>query len=272
MKINPIKLGYVKYVTRSKTRTEDNNQDSGMCGETSHARYIAVADGVGSAKNSKIASSRLVSIFEKGIVDRGTQEVHLLHEPQFIKKFYELAVSEIGEALIQNKLPPNSAATTFIGIIETENRYLVTYLADGSIYRIMQSKDGEKFVAHSLLRTVNSVTSPDTPEQISAKGGSEEPQIFTYTQNLRGDMWIIATDGINDFNPDVDKHIQTEKVVQNLADEIWRTFKNNPHEFEDSLGKLLERWLKRCQTTDDATLAVLISGNMREHWVKFVGQ
>lgn len=273
MQIKPIKPGYTKCVTRSKTRTEINNQDSGLCGETSHARYIAVADGVGSAKNSKIASSKLVSIFEGGIINQSnTQQIHWLNEPRFIKRFYEVAAMEIGEALIQNKLPPNSAATTFIGIIETENRYLVTYLADGSVYRVMQSTDGEKFVAHSLLRTVNSVTSPDTPEQISATGQSGEPQIITYTQNQRGDLWIIATDGINDFNPDGDKNIQTESIVQKLAEEIWQAFKNNPREFEHVLGMLLERWLKRCQTTDDATLAVLISGDMREHWQKLVGQ
>lgn len=260
----PIKSGFVSVATRSKTRSEDENQDSGRSFQTDFVRVAAVADGVGSAKNSKIASQQLVDYFINIASDISTK-LPQNHESR-IRIFYNNAVEKISNALSEKGLPLNSASTTFIGVVENANHYIVTYLADGSIFRVRQSLKENKFVVDSMLMNLSS---PDVPQQISAKGKTISPEIHKIIQNEGGDMWIIATDGMNDFNPNKDK-AKPEEFITKFANEIWQAYKENPEKFESILQSILLRWVKLCQTTDDATVAVLISGEMKSQWDKLI--
>lgn len=263
----PIKSGFVSVATRSKTLSENDNQDSGKIHQTGFVRIIAVADGVGSAKNSKIASQQLVDLFID-IASHISEKFPITVSPEVrTTVFYNKAVEQISKALSQKELPLNSASTTFIGIIENVNHYIVTYLADGSIFRVKQSSDGEKFVVDSMLMNLSS---PDVPQQISAKGKTISPEIHKIIQNEGGDMWIIASDGMNDFNPSRDVKTKSEDFIRRFANEIWQAYKENPDKFESVLHSVLLRWVKLCQTTDDATVAVLISGEMKSQWDKLI--
>lgn len=266
--VMPIKRGFATCITRSKDQKKpENNEDATFASPFTNGithRIITVADGVGMAGNSKIASQEVVRTFEQFITRLGESTVLSAYQ---ILEFYKKACENIRTSLESENLPIDSAATTFIGVVEKYNQYIFTQLADGSAYRIIQSDDGSRFSAQSMFL---STASPDVPRQMGANGMYQKPDtIIVPKQSPGGYLWVIATDGMNDFDWD-DKHnenINGTKDVERLANEIWLSFKETPNQFtEKNIENILWRWLKRCQTTDDAAVAVLIDGEMIERW------
>ena len=265
--------GFQVSITRPKTKNGEN-QDAEICGLTNDRRYrlVAVADGVGMAKNSSVASETIVTVFGEHIGRlQATAQIPMENE---MRKFYSLATLRMKQRLEQEKLPLDSAATTFIGLVESSSRYVLTYLADGSVYQITQSNDGYNISAVQRLLTS---ASPDVPPQIGATGKSDEPSIEIYAKGtLEGSMWIVATDGLNDLERYLDDgktKVSGPKAAEHLADEIWQSFRESPSRFDEkTIEAVLWRWLKKCQSTDDATIAILISGEMYAHWQKLVVQ
>lgn len=262
--------GFAVYVTRSKGKP-DENQDAGIAFSYLYKgryRVIAVADGVGMAKNSSIASQTIVQTFGIFLSRLGESTNLITHQ---LPEFYSEAHRRIGEALAEKGLPADSAATTFIGVVESYNRHVFTQLADGSAYLLTQSSDGSEFAAIPTLLTT---ASPDVPPQIGAKGKYQTPKSALYPKHgTEGYMWIIATDGMNDLDRYMEDgtRVVGTKAAQVLASDIWESFRQSPSQFtEKSIEQVLWRWLKRCQTTDDATLAVLIDSEMFAHWQSLV--
>lgn len=265
----PLKPGFAVYVTRSKGKP-DENQDAGIAFSYLYKgryRMIGVADGVGMAKNSSIASKTIVETFKSFLprLGKSTNPIHQLPE------FYSEAHRRIGEALAERGLPTDSAATTFIGVVETHNCHIFTQLADGSAYLLTQSSDDSEFAAIPTLLTT---ASPDVPPQIGAMGKYQTPKSALYLKpEAEGYMWIIATDGMNDLDRYMEDgtHVVGTEAARALASDIWQSFRQSPSQFtEETIKQVLWRWLKRCQTTDDATLAVLIDGEMFAHWQSLV--
>jgi serine/threonine protein phosphatase PrpC len=269
----PLLRGFQVFITRPKTKNGEN-QDAGICGLRNDKRYrfVAVADGVGMAKNSSVASETIVTAFGEYIGRlQATAQIPMENE---MRKFYSLATLRMKQRLEQKELSLDSAATTFIGLVESSNRYVLTYLADGSVYQITQSNDGYNISAVQRLLTS---ASPDVPPQIGATGKSDEPSIEIYAKGtLEGSMWIVATDGLNDLERYLDDgktKVSGPKAAEHLADEIWQSFRESPSRFdEETIEAILWRWLKKCQSTDDATIAILISGEMYAHWQKLAAQ
>lgn len=265
-----LKPGFAVCITRSKGEP-DENQDAGIAFSYLYKgryRVIAVADGVGMAKNSSIASQTIVQTFKDFLSRLGASTNLALHQ---LPEFYSEASRRIGEALVGKGLPASSAATTFIGVVESRDRHIFTQLADGSAYLLTQSPDGSEFAAIPTLLTT---TSPDVPPQMGAEGKYHSPKSALYPKHgTEGYMWIIATDGMNDLDRYMEDgtHVVGTEAARALANEIWKTFRQNPDQFtENNIEQVLWRWLKRCQTTDDATLAVLIDGEMFANWQSLV--
>lgn len=261
----PLTEGFVAVATRSKGRSEKDNDDAGLSDSQPWYRLMAVADGVGMAAHSSIASQAVVRIFQEHI-----QRLNLRDRFSNMGEtanFYQAACEGIGQALTAEGFLANSGATTFIGVVEYPEYYLLTYLADGSVYWGTQCQDGFNISLTSLLLTS---ASPDVPPQMSANGPSEEHKVLT-TSKLQneGFIWVIATDGMNDFERYLEDRtlVRGASAVEHLVREIWQTFQASPAQFTtESIEAVLKRWIQRCQTTDDATVAVLISGEMYANW------
>lgn len=262
----PLKAsGFAAYATRSADK-DSRNQDSSIVYSNERYRLIAVADGVGMTANAAVASAAVVKAFPD-YLDRAETI-----DRQIISGFYSYAIERIAKALDALGAPLNTAATTFIGVVETHDHVVVTYLADGAIYRITHSAEGYIMAATAELLTS---ASPDVPPQLGAGFLSDEPEIVEIAkQQPEGYMWIITTDGMNELDRYVDngkRHVRGTAAAKALATEIWEAFRANPGVFsEKTIDGILLRWIKACQSTDDATIAVLISAEMHDHWVRLV--
>ena len=257
--ISSLAEGLVACVTRSKCSSCDN-EDSGTALSARNFRAIAVADGVGMASNASAASRDIIKLFTDFI----PEIIESLQPLNEITRFYREAQRSMRRF--------KSASATFMAVIECQNYCIFTQLADGSAYLLTQSLDDFKFTAISILLTT---AHPHTPPQIGTTGMYHEPKNMLYLKpKNEGFIWIIASDGMNDLRRNIDGigEVSGTKAACLIAEEIWHSYKQNPRNFTDETVKgILWKWLKRCQTDDDATLAVLIDSNMLTHWKRLGG-
>lgn len=263
-----IKPGWAVVITRSKGETEAENQDAGIAiGETSSKKHraIAVADGVGMGKHSSIASKKLMEEFEKLLQKLLNSRKGSQHQME------ELLTHIHGKIL--NEVPQDETSkswgTTFLAVVESEKEFLFTHLGDGNIYQLVLNEKERQFEALPMLL---GSAHTDTPPQITFKGPSEPPR-FVSEQKRNGSIWVVATDGMNEFERYMEDQtkIKGKEAIERLVEEIWMAFQKEPKAFgENEIKEILWRWLKRCQSSDDATVAILIDGEMWERWHKIV--
>ena len=258
--------------TRSKSRSEVENQDAMLIfSQRPQYRLLAVADGVGMAAHSAVASKVVVEAFRENIDELSANDKQASLE--LIAEFYTVAVNKIKQALEDKDLPPQSAATTFIGVVEYPDHYLLTYLGDGSAFWVEQSFDGFEIEAKAFL--LNGA-SPDRPPQMGAGGKSEEPKTLLISKpEGQGFIWVIATDGMNNFERYMEdgSKVNGEQAIALLFQEIWDVFRESPYHFtRETLEAVLDHWIKKCQTTDDATVAILISEELFANWHRLLTQ
>ncbi|MDB5059813.1 MAG: Protein phosphatase [Chloroflexi bacterium] len=241
------------------------NQDASTAGGNEKIRYMAVADGVGGGDHSEVASLAIIKSFED--FANGLQDLSADAVKKAVTSFYDGASDDIQEALTAAVLAEAKATTTFIGVIESHDCYVMTHLADGSIFVVVQSEDGESMGANSFLLAGEKLA--DGPPQIGAAGKSGTAEVISLAkQRSEGYLWIIATDGMRDLHrfrfEDNNRGIQ---AASELAEELWQVFSSAPESFgEDAIWKVLRKWMDFCQGDDDASIAVLIDGEMIAHW------
>jgi hypothetical protein len=256
----------------------EKNQDSAAGGENAVARFIAVADGVGTARHSHLASRALTNGFTDTICSSvehtypdGMEATEVI---ALLERFYYEAPGRVEAVLKASGVDGQPAASTFIAVLELESCCALTYLADGSAYLVNHSADGTSMRASSLLMTTAPKDQDVPPPQVNARQRSEAPYtLIVPNQRPEGVMWIIASDGMNDF-----EHYGSDGAMLHGADaaelmaqEIWQRFMSDPAGFTDqAVIQILLKWVKRCQTTDDATVAVLISARLFHHWNQLV--
>jgi hypothetical protein len=184
-----------------------------------------------------------------------------------VTAFYTGASDDIQEALTGACLAEARATTTIIGLIETHDSYVMTHLADGSIFVVVHSENGASMGANSFLLASEQLA--DGPPQIGAVGKSGTAEvIWLAKQRSEGYLWIIATDGMRDLHryrhPDTNKGTEAATA---LAEELWLAFSSAPESFGDeAIRRVLLNWMDYCQGDDDASIAVLIDGEMFAHW------
>lgn len=266
----------------SQTNKPAANQDfcTTIVNDKAGIKGVIVADGIGSHASSELSSKFCVERLKEKI-----EAVENSSEINFKELFTEIN-AELAEYASQ-KLPEeilkhNPLGTTLICTLELEDRYIFSYVGNGSIWQI--SGNFNHFSLNRYLPwNVNNLLTPHTYEE---EGKSVLYKFMSITPNIScsptvltinkddtyGDIILITTDGIytndeakigKDDNDVI--WIMGEETMVLLYEKLNLFFENNlsNEELEEELQKYLEEYLSELKSNqimhDDTTLGIIIS-------------
>lgn len=265
------------------------NQDAGAVYAGTHCSAVAIADGLGSSFDAHVASNLAIKIFLAGVQEYDQQAARIT--PSTVHQLWERAVRALAHRQAQNPMryrdQANALQTTLTTVIELDDSYLISYLGNGSLYHIRGDFwhfwerrwpwcVTDLMLGHAFLNE----TGKDTLYGIlTPQGLTAEVRFCQLWKDTRyGDLLVLCSDGIS--SPD------HQRVGRDAGDKLWAEV--NPHldallnqhlkayfaqlrpahANNASLTQALEALLQAQTFDDDATLAILVSHQACDYYLK----
>lgn len=266
------------------------NEDSFGYFKGNFCSVVAIADGVGSSTDAHIASNMAVSNFIEEVKSFDCNH----KEPEFedIMKFWVQTAEKMKIFYETNKEKykdkSNVLLTTLIILIECKDRYLISYLGNGSIWHVRgdfwhfwNSSVPLPWCMSDLMLGHANPENGQTPLYgfLGTDGDiSKVSHLAILKNNFCGEIFILTTDGISspdnlktgsDSNQklwvEVNSHIQN-LIYKSLAD-YFKSFSRIERNDNLILNEIIERFLKEKTFDDDATVGVIISNKAKEYYL-----
>jgi hypothetical protein len=254
---------------------------------------IAIADGVGSSSFSYLASKLAVEEFIKKIKEY-EEHNNKIDEMEVVSIYNEIS-KKIKEEYInlkeQKKLnnTQNMMQTTLITLIETDDRYILNYIGNGSIWYIRGD-----FWKFNLTKRIwpwcitdlmvgHSVLNEEGKEVLEGYIGPEfDPEDYiqcmsVFKNKKYGEIFVLTTDGISSSDHlkiGIDNNnkvwIEINIYIQNLLERYLIKFFHDFKELKNgniSLSSYIEEFLNDNTFDDDATIGLLISSKVIENYL-----
>jgi len=249
---------------------------------------IAIADGVGSSIDSHKAAKCAVEIFlhEVESFDNSVQK-----EIEFkdIEVFWRKIVKQFNIFYEKNKKKYQNnlsfLETTLITIIELKDRYLISYLGNGSVLYIrgdfwhFWNKQwpwciSELMIGHSIL---NENGKDVLYGLLRPKEDTLGMRLLTITKDIHcGEIFILTTDGIS--SPDHSKlgrdpndklWLEINPHIENLVNVYLKEYLENFSKKDDSklLEDIIKKFLNEEEFDDDATLGIIVSNKTIQYYL-----
>jgi serine/threonine protein phosphatase PrpC len=254
---------------------------------------IAIADGVGSSSFSYLASKLAVEEFIKKIKEydehnNKIDEMGVVSIYNEISKKIEIECVKLKEQKKLNNIQ-NMMQTTLITLVETDDRYILNYIGNGSIWYIRGD-----FWKFDLTKRIwpwcitdlmlgHSIPNAEGKEVLEGYIGPEfNPENYiqcmsVFKNKKYGEIFVLTTDGISSSDHliiGIDNNnkvwIEINIYIQNLLERYLIKFF---HDFKESktgnisLRSYIEKFLNDNTFNDDATLGLLISPKVIESYL-----
>lgn len=273
--------------------SKSQNEDSCGIYIGTEISAIAIADGLGSSLDSHLASELAVKTFVKKIKDHDEGK-RTVNETDVISA-YENIFQEIKNESHKTEKQYKSneynmqhmMQTTLISLVETNDRYIISYIGNGSIWyirgdfwKIDLAKRAwpwcitDLMVGHAILQDGKY----PLEGYISPKGIDSEIQCMSIMKNKWfGEVFILTTDGISssekliiglDDNQKV--WIEVNPYMQKLLGKYLIEFlhdSKNSQNGNNSLKSHIRSFLDNNTFDDDATIGLLISQSVIENYL-----
>lgn len=250
---------------------------------------IAIADGVGSSTDSHIAARLAVNQFLGNVKSFDDKKKEVKSED--VIKFWINITKKIKDERENNKEKYQGKAnvlnTTLITLIELKDRYLISYLGNGSIWYIRGDFwhfwnrrwpwcMSDLMVGHTFLdengRDVLYAV-------LGIDGDISNVKILNITKdNYCGEIFILTTDGIssqdhlkigrdtnNKLWVEVNPHI--ESLVNIYLAEYLNIISKGEKDEDQILHEIIEKFLSERTFEDDATLGVTVPNKSKEYYL-----
>jgi len=214
------------------------------------ARVLAVADGVSGSPEGEVASRIAVEAFLKKI-EEDAQKVDGKIDRQIIQAAYDEACAAIRAHA--------RGSTTFISVVELEDRFLFTYVGDGAI---VLTTGNLKYAtnlliphlgyAGALTRTLNAQVEHIKPAYIEVEKGFED-----------GEIVLVGTDGALPRG-------QVLKTAQMVLEKLRQTCQEEGESFsENSVRRVLKNIVENVLEFDDnRTLGLVLTKKAVSYWLQ----
>jgi PPM family protein phosphatase len=256
---------------------------------------IAIADGVGSTIDAHIAAELAVENFLKKVKSFDDREQKKV-EPKNIVKFWESTAEKIKAYYKENKERYQDKSTilqtTLITLIELKDRYLISYLGNGSIWYIRGDFwhfgnrhwpwcMSDLMIGHTFL---NEDGKDALYGVLGHKGDTSNVRILDITKDMdRGEIFVLTTDGISSpdhlkigYDPnnklwvEVNPHI--ESLVNTYLVEFFKGISKEDCDQSQILKKILEKFLSERSFDDDATIGIVVSGKAIKYYKDYLAK
>jgi polyhydroxyalkanoate synthesis regulator phasin len=229
------------------------NED--FCGwkDLGKARILVVADGVSGSPKGEIASWVAVKAFLEKI-EEAAEKAEGKIDRQIIQVAYKEAC-----AAIKEQAQTLTAATTFISVVELEDRFLISYIGDGAIVLTTGSlKYATNLLiphlgyAGALTRTLNAQVEEPKPAYIEIEKGFED-----------GEVVLIGTDGALPRG-------QVLETARKVLEKLRKTCQEEREYFDEkSARKVLEEMVTNVIDFDDnRTLGLVLTEEAISYWLQ----
>jgi hypothetical protein len=220
-------------------------------------RVLVVADGVSGSPEGATASKVTVEVFLQEVEQASTKSNDRI-DRGVIQAAYEKACAAISARTQQTGLS-TSPETTFISVVELEDRFLFSYVGDGAIVLTTGSlKYATNLLiphigyAGALTRTLNAQVEQPKPAYIEVEKGFED-----------GEIVLIGTDGA----------LPPGRVLESskkALEELRRTCQDEGECFDESSARqVLEEMVKNVLPFDDnRTLGLILTKEAVSYWLQ----
>ena len=268
--------------------SKELNQDAGTVYLGQHCSAVAIADGVGSSFDAHIAAELAVRVFLAGVEELDQQAIVM--DVCAVRQLWGRVAQELRSYYTQHPIHyrerPTALQTTLATVIELEERYLISYLGNGSLFHIRGDFWSfwdrrwpwcitDLMLGHSFLGD----TGKDVLYGIIAPIGLTAGVRFLelWKDKEYGDLLVLCSDGIS--SPD---HL---RIGRDANDKLW--IEVNPYldallnqflkpyfaqlgqqvDTRAMLMQTLDMFLKAQTFNDDATLGIVISRQARDYYL-----
>jgi protein phosphatase 2C-like protein len=261
------------------------NEDSHGVYRGAHLRAVVCADGVGSSKDSHVASALVVQTFLEAVSlhDYTVTDLTIADVRRFWRKTQDQLVVQFQEHAEHYLLGESPWETTLITIVETDKCYFVSYIGNGGVtlvrgdfweflpqrwpWCVQDIMLGHSVVdsnGHDLLYRA---LSPRRPQD-------DVPVIVLTKDSSRGEILVATTDGIS--SPDHQRLGRGDdgRLWQEVNPQLSRLLRGHLAHYlvaeseKQTLAKELEAFLEDGLFDDDATLGVLVSAGALSYSAK----
>lgn len=238
------------------THIGSKNVNEDYCVSVSMKRWKAVilADGVSSAQRGGEAAKLVTDAFLGVLIKAENNKQRM--SSKLLKTCYNEASEKLKYAASEIITKGQELQTTLIAIIETYDRFFITYLGDGDIW--LRRNDGWA-IPLMIPHKKGSLLSGGLTEA----GIKGTPVFIEYSNSFAsGTMIIAGTDGVFDIEGGIDTLIsELEQVLHNNQPDADTNFNLT---IDDLLKKLHEKY----KFSDNATLGVIVTGKTQVNFDK----
>lgn len=194
---------------------------------------VVAADGMGGYKAGEIASGMAVEIIQKFVANglKHSQKLVGVSDSGYSRESTLLrnAITHANEAIhdaAKSQAHCEGMGTTVAAALFYNNRVSIAHVGDSRVYRLRRGHMDQITKDHSLLQelvTRGFYTSEDARRSLNrnlvTRALGIEPVVQVDIQEdvvLRGDIYLLSTDGLHDMVPDPDIHLTVDTFSDNL--------------------------------------------------------
>lgn len=249
-------------VAGGKEKNEDHVGSRPLDG----CNVLAIADGVSGSPRGKLAAKAAVEGFltkieeiwqQRHTIGRGDVGEAYIAARDKIREHAEEAKREKGLASLNPQ-------TTFIGIIELDNRFIFTYIGDGAIVLFRAAADvGVVLHYPKSLLIPHSIGKNFPTRLLSADAELPKHSYMEVDKTLEGGEIVVAgTDGALPMGSIL-------KTSEGILNDLKHMFQKNYREFDtETVNSFLRNKLEQFTTDDNRTLGVILTQNARNSWLR----
>jgi hypothetical protein len=229
--------------------TKPKNEDQYKVGYLGDWKVLFIADGVTNSPFGGEAAQIVVNAFHEEIEQTHKRRKRL--RVNVLERAYRRAIVQLGNTALEKLGKRDGFETTIIGIIESEDNFLVTYLGDGRIYLVRG--DLEQGIQLMVTHRTGNVLGG----ALGAYGLTGQPVYIQHSKSFAsGEIIIAGTDGAFEVGNGGDK-APVLQVLERLKDK--RALQDDSS-LAQAVSSMLQDFADKGLLNDDATLGIIVSG------------
>lgn len=235
---------------------KEENQDRCRCGDLDSFKILVLADGVTRSLRGGQAADIAVNTFYDVIKEScvsGSMDI------MTFKRAYKLTVENLKQAAKYDiSESENKFETTIIAIVESEDRFFITYLGDGRIYLIRGDLEQgiQLMVTHRVGFALGGALAP--------YGLLSNPVYIEHSKSFNaGEIIVAGTDGAFELETE-----EYTPVIKQVLDKLRnKNVLRDNGTLTEALNTLLQELAKSRSLHDNASLGVIITERAKERLV-----
>ena len=234
---------------------KDENQDRYKCGTIGPWKTLVIADGVTRSLHGEQAAEIAVGIFYETLEQAHNAGQEL--GTALFREAYERVAERLRSTGETSPAEGGGSETTLIGVVESDDRFFVTYLGDGRVYLVRG--DLQKGVQLMITHGVGSALGG----ALGSYGLLGQPVYVEHSKSINsGEVFVTVTDGAFYIELGENEPPTITQILGRLGDS--KEMLSSSEALEEGLGRFLQDLDDRGLLVDNATLGIIITERAKE--------